>query len=372
VRITNKNKEKLLLIAMTEDLLRHEIALREQTVLVFPSEAVRTRPELPDPEEKAIVFQFEGPVQNIYATLVVRLSLTGIFKKQALWKDATTFSARVGGLCGLLLQDSDEGQGQLTLFFDRLASEETRFQFEEYVKLYLERRALPTTIQRRRLFRCSSCKEPLTDGQVKRCRERNKTSTNCPVCDEKISLLDGEERLGIYSILTSERVRAEQLIEMDTLVDQRIKRDVDLSTIQGKIATNDFDVFLCYHGIDNSFVKHIGERLKERGLLPWLDEWELRPGFPWQRLLEDQIGNIKSVAVFVGANGIGPWQQVEIEAFLREFVRRNCPVIPVILSDVPKEPHVPTFLGGMTQVDFRKQLPNPMEQLIWGITGKKR
>lgn len=78
--------------------------------------------------------------------------------------------------------------------------------------------------------------------------------------------------------------------------------------IQGKMATNAFDVFLCYHNIDNAFVKHIGEQLKARGLLPWLDEWELRPGLSWQRLLEDQIEHIKSVAVFVGANGIGPWQ----------------------------------------------------------------
>jgi len=106
-----------------------------------------------------------------------------------------------------------------------------------------------------------------------------------------------------------EVVRAEKLIKIDTAVDQGVKREVDLSTIQGKMATNDFDVFLCYHGIDNTFVKHIGEQLKNRGLLPWLDDWELRPGLPWQRSLEAQIENIKTAAVFVGANGIGPWLQ---------------------------------------------------------------
>ena len=39
---------------------------------------------------------------------------------------------------------------------------------------------------------------------------------------------------------------------------------------------------------------------------PWLDEWKLRPGLPWQPLLEEQIGKIKSAAVFVGKNGRGP------------------------------------------------------------------
>jgi TIR domain len=141
--------------------------------------------------------------------------------------------------------------------------------------------------------------------------------------------------------------------------------------IQGKMATNAFDVFLCYHNIDNAFVKHIGEQLKARGLLPWLDEWELRPGLSWQRLLEDQIEHIKSVAVFVGANGIGPWQQMEMDAFLREFVRRGCPVIPVILPDTPKEPRLPLFLAGLTWVDFRKPEPESLARLIWGITGQK-
>jgi hypothetical protein len=143
------------------------------------------------------------------------------------------------------------------------------------------------------------------------------------------------------------------------------------SAIQDKIAINDFDVFLCYHGIDNSFVKRIGEQLKESGLFPWLDEWELRPGLPWQRLLEDQIEHIKSVAVFVGANSVGPWQQMEIDAFLREFVSRGCPVIPVILPDAPKEPRLPLFLAGMTWVDFRRREPEPLARLIWGITGQK-
>ena len=32
---------------------------------------------------------------------------------------------------------------------------------------------------------------------------------------------------------------------------------------------------------------------------------------------------------------------------------------------------LPLILEGMTWVDFRKQEPDPMKQLIWGITGKR-
>src|SRR3712207_3852401 len=89
-----------------------------------------------------------------------------------------------------------------------------------------------------------------------------------------------------------------------------------------------FDVFLCHNSLDKSSVKEIGKALIENGILPWLDEWNLRPGLPWQEALETQIERINSAAVFVGKNGIGPWQQGELRAFLNEFVGRGCPVIP--------------------------------------------
>src|SRR5205823_13287360 len=139
---------------------------------------------------------------------------------------------------------------------------------------------------------------------------------------------------------------------------QRVRATAQ-STLQGKQETNDFDVFLCYNSPDRAAVIDIGERLKEHGILPWLDEWELRPGLPWQRVLGEQIGQIKSAAVFVGKSGIGPWQQMELEAFLREFVNRSKPVIPVLLEDAPEKPLLPIFLRGITWVDLRKQDPNP-------------
>ncbi len=62
---------------------------------------------------------------------------------------------------------------------------------------------------------------------------------------------------------------------------------------------------------------------------------------------------------------------MEVEAFIRQFMKRGCPVIPVILPDTVKEPQLPLFLEGMTWVDFRKQTPDPMMQLFWGITGDR-
>lgn len=366
-RIPNKEQEKLLLIATVKELLCYEIALREQTeagpILVFPSQFTREWPEAPDPEGKAVIFGFEGPLLNIYTTMVVRLSRSIIFAKDEMWKNAATYNANVGGRCGVWLREVEEGRGEFTLFFDPVASEATRFQFEEYVRAHLLRQALPESIRRRRIFVCPECNTPVTDRQARLRWERGFNWLRCNVCETHISILDREERLAA--------VPPSAVPAMDLAADAGRELDAAASILQGKIETGDFDVFLCHNSEDKPTVKEIGEQLKERGILPWLDEWELRPGLPWQRLLEEQIEQIKSAAVFVGEEGIGPWQQMELEALLREFVSRGCPVIPTLLPDAPKKPRLPVFLRGMRWVDFRKEDPDPMGQLIWGITGER-
>lgn len=141
--------------------------------------------------------------------------------------------------------------------------------------------------------------------------------------------------------------------------------------VNEKARTNQFDVFMCHNSEDKPEIKKIAIHLRTKGVLPWLDEWELRPGLPWQVELERQICNIKSAAVFVGNSGMGPWQNMEVNAFIRKFVDRQSPVIPAVLKSCKKAPDMPIFLNGMTWVDFHKRNPNPYEHLIWGITGEK-
>jgi hypothetical protein len=135
--------------------------------------------------------------------------------------------------------------------------------------------------------------------------------------------------------------------------------------------TDKFAVFLCHNAKDKVGVRKIAQALESQGLRTWLDEEQLRPGLAWQVVLEEQIGSIESVAVFVGNSGLGPWQDMEIRAFLSEFVRRRCPVIPVILPDAETIPELPIFLRQLTWVDFRQTPTEAIDRLIWGITGKK-
>jgi hypothetical protein len=135
--------------------------------------------------------------------------------------------------------------------------------------------------------------------------------------------------------------------------------------------TRQFDVFLCHNSTDKLAVVEIARQLQDKGIKPWLDIWEIQPGLDWQDLLEEQISHIKSAAVFVGNAGLGPWQNQEVKAFLREFVQRKCPVIPILLQSAPQEPVLPMFLKGKMWVDFRDKKSDPLGSLIWGITNCK-
>lgn len=132
-----------------------------------------------------------------------------------------------------------------------------------------------------------------------------------------------------------------------------------------------FDVFLCHHSEDKPEIRRISDDLINSGIKPWLDEKEIRPGTRWQDALEEQINSIKSVAVFVGSSGIGPWQNREILHFLNQFKDRNCDVIPVILKTAQSKPKLPWSLGDLHYVDFSESTPDPMQQLLWAITGQK-
>ena len=366
-RLEDVEQEELLLIAMVNDMLQHEIVLRETAeggvYLIFPSQFTRENPALPDPPGKAMVYEFEGPVLNIYTTLAVRLSYSYAFKHRELWRNAITYTYQPQeGVCGMFLTEIREGQGRLTLFYSEDAPPGARTQFEGFIRAHLTSHAIPESITQCRMIACDACGTPVSEIVMQRLLERGREGLTCPVCDAYIPLaLESPPDASSRAVV----------LDMGRSADAARRREEATAIIKGKRSTQDFDVFLCHNTADKDNVRAIGQRLQQSGILPWLDEWELRPGLPWQRALEAQIGNIKSVAVFIGQSGFGPWQHVELEAFLREFVRRQCPVIPVLLADAPSTPELPIFLNGFMWVDFRVDTPDPFDQLVWGITDQR-
>ncbi|MCP4362230.1 MAG: hypothetical protein GY796_29840, partial [Chloroflexi bacterium] len=356
--LTSKEQQKLLLIATVEELVRHELVLKTSgdggTELIFPSKFTKRGPDVPDVPGKTVQFSFEGPVRNVYSVLVVRLAHSRLFNKKEMWHNATTFTANVGGTCGLYLHDLEEGKGELTLFFDDSASEATRYQFEDYVAIHLERRALPGSINRQRLFACEACNTPVTALQVEGRRARDFNQMQCPVCDTPISLLDREERL-------AQPVKS-AVAEMDRAADAQRERDVAELILKGKMTTNDYDVFLCYNDADAPDVKQVANQLRARGILPWLLP-------PSQLVTEEELSQIRSAAICVGRGKV-PWRDTETVKLLQRFVSRGQGSF--IIVALPGCPEAMRFPDGILLVDWRRREQTAVDLLSSFIQAKPK
>lgn len=360
-RVSQKQQEQLLVFATLEELIRAELVLREPAEegvqLVFPTAYRRDLPLSDAPGGDGVLFRFEGPTASIYATLVVRLARSSQFTRVDSWQSAARFDAHPGE-CTVCLRSDGEGKAELLIGYEDVP-DLLRQQFERFVHAHLARRAVPGTIVRERQYSCPEDGTAFTARQVAQVLDRGRNSIICPVCEQRFPLRDDYEPPDSGDLATA---------RMNTSADEGRDIAAASSVVRGKEEVHEFDVFLCHDWQDKSAVRDLALRLRDRGLRPWLDEQELRPGLPWQRALEEQVQRIPAAIVVVGSR-IGPWQDQEMAAFLRQFTRRGCPVIPVLLPGAQR-PDLPVFLDGMTWVDLAVTYPDPLDQLEWGITGR--
>jgi class 3 adenylate cyclase/GTPase SAR1 family protein len=230
-KIKDKGQEQLLLYATVEELVTHDLALKESAgdghYLVFPSQFNRDYEDAPEPPGKTVAITFEGPVQSIYSTVAVRLGHSGLFEtgRVEMWRNAAIFTARAGGKCGLYLQEFAEARGRFVLFFDPQASDQTRFHFEDYLLAHLKRKALEGSVELVRFFVCA-CGIPVPDAYVKLLRDKNQKSFPCP-CGRFVSLVDPKDRLG-------EQFES-KVEEMDKTADRR--RDFETFVVSANAET---------------------------------------------------------------------------------------------------------------------------------------
>jgi GTPase SAR1 family protein/nucleotide-binding universal stress UspA family protein len=368
-RVQDKRQERLLVLATLEELLQHELVLREPTwnddvQLVFPSAYRRDLPASETPQGNGVVFRFEGPIQNVYATLIVRLTRSDRFRRVATWQSAARFAAYAEegnvGECTVELKFTGEGEAELQVGYNRIP-DDLRKQFERFVHAHLERWATRGSVTRERRYSCPDDGTAFTPEQVLRVIRRGRLGILCPVCESRVPLLDDYEANG------TDPSTAQSTAEMDASADAGRDSAAATAVVRGKEEVAEYDVFLSYNWRDKDAVRAIAQELRDRGLRPWLDERQLRPGFPWQQELEEVIAHIPAAAVIIGAQR-GPWQDREMYAFLQQSVSRGCAIVPVLLPDA-NTADLPVFLQGLTWVDLAVPKPDPMDQLVWGITG---
>src|SRR5947199_2882375 len=114
-----------------------------------------------------------------------------------------------------------------------------------------------------------------------------------------------------------------------------------------------YDVFLSHSTADKPAVEELAGKLVAAGITPFLDKWHLIPGRLWQSDLEAGLRNSDACAIFVGAEGLGPWHRQEMLVALDRGARDpDYPIIPVLLPGFRKPAEIPAFLSQRGWVEF--------------------
>jgi hypothetical protein len=136
------------------------------------------------------------------------------------------------------------------------------------------------------------------------------------------------------------------------------------------------DLFLSYNSRDRAAVIRVRQLLDERNISTFFDRDQLSAGSRWVSLLENEVGDSRAVAIFIGPHGLGDWQEMEMQfALVRQIDEKKTghpfPVIPLILPGARPEKEL-GFLKLYTWVDLRARLDDPaaIDELDRAVRGK--
>lgn len=192
--------EHIVLHAMHKQLVERSLCLRDKdrndrgpTLLVFPSYFRRERPVRPLSPSAFMSYRFGGHLDEIYASLVVRLHHTDPLRSSDLWRNAADFQTLSGQTVGLRLSPRSDGDGDLELHCETGTAETDQVIFARYVDDHL--RAHATQVKRLRTYICPKCDTPVEnrDAAHRRLIE-GKPDIACSYCEERIVLWDAVER----------------------------------------------------------------------------------------------------------------------------------------------------------------------------------
>ena len=160
--------ERFVLLAMHQTLVERGLCLRQPTpvgnLLVFPSYYQRERPDLEGHPAVHATYRFAGFLDEIYATLVVRLHHTEVFDQAHLWRGAADFTTTLGKKLGLVMTRRAAGVGEIEAYFEASVAMEERILFCRFIHEHLRRYA--RNVERLRHYVCPRCDTPVGNHAV--------------------------------------------------------------------------------------------------------------------------------------------------------------------------------------------------------------
>lgn len=182
--------ERKILVAAVDLLISRDLCFREIGLLVFPSQLISTPATLDLQLSGAeAAYRFSGAVESVFATLVVRLSYTGLFRREQQWRNAAEFSMGSSKII-VALGDISEGTGTLEIRYPSDLEESARQEFGEFVLSHLQDQG--TDVDIISLLACPRCKHKITDTDAVASRLQHSLSDiPCQYCGTSIVIQGG-------------------------------------------------------------------------------------------------------------------------------------------------------------------------------------
>lgn len=216
--------EKVVLQAMEQMLLERRLCLRQNGDLVFPSHCGLERPTGPVPPKFFVSYMIRGFLDDIYASLVVKLAHCGAFKLKELWRDAADFETLAEGRAvGIKLVRREDGRGELLAHHAKGVSAQEQVIFASYIHEHLCEKSTEE-VTRLRYYACPRCDQPVRDRELAmELLEEHGESAEivCQRCKKGVPLWDAMEKR-FASVSLKKKVEALRQKEYASLDSRRL------------------------------------------------------------------------------------------------------------------------------------------------------
>ena len=193
----HRDQELLVLDCVIELLLEHGVCLRHEGLLIFPSlfQPTEGMAEVDAPRASSLYYDFSGPIDNIYASLITSLALSRHFGAMRLGKDRAEFGRAGESSSGVRRvkegSKAVRGQARLDVYFDGTTQQGTRELFINLIEQHLHEHGV--TLMERLSITCA-CGQVFPEDTVRKRLSAGHPDIGCPHCDHRTPLTLGAQQ----------------------------------------------------------------------------------------------------------------------------------------------------------------------------------
>ncbi len=209
--------------------LEHNVCFREtdplrmEPYLVFP-ELINLKKPLEEDKatEDDVAYTVSGPMENVFASLVVLLGYTHTFTRTNQWQNNARYEVGDGLVCGFRQEAERDGELDFVLCFNPQVGPPVRTLFQGLFESFLSRRNL--TVMRYEPVRCSNlkCGQLLDRSVVRRRMKEGKPFAFCNECGERMTLPSMAEPIQLARELQQEVDAQRHTAEQRTRFEQAV------------------------------------------------------------------------------------------------------------------------------------------------------